>query len=75
MSEEGRETETIFGCNILNRFLELGRAEPVLVGGTGVGKENLFRICIYATTPLEHDVFTNSCFVHRMTRNERETNR
>jgi len=31
-TEEGREVETIIGCNILNRFLELGRAESVLVG-------------------------------------------
>ena len=31
-TEEGRETETIIGCNILNRFLALGRAESVLVG-------------------------------------------
>ena len=31
-TEEGREAETIIGCNILNRFLELGRAESVLVG-------------------------------------------
>ena len=31
-TEEGREVETIIGCNILNRFLELGRSESVLVG-------------------------------------------
>ena len=31
-TEEGREVETIIGCNILSRFLALGRAESVLVG-------------------------------------------
>ena len=31
-TEQGREVETIIGCNILNRFLELGRAQSVLVG-------------------------------------------
>ena len=31
-TEQKREPETIIGCNILNRFLELGRAESVLVG-------------------------------------------
>ena len=31
-TEEGREVETILGCNILNRFLELGKDESVLVG-------------------------------------------
>ena len=30
-TEESREVETILGCNILNRFLELGRCESMLV--------------------------------------------
>ena len=30
-TEESREVETILGCKILNRFLELGRCESMLV--------------------------------------------
>ena len=30
-TEEGREVETVIGCNILNRFLELGRCESEMV--------------------------------------------
>ena len=30
-TEESREVETILGCQILNRFLELGRCESILV--------------------------------------------
>ena len=30
-TEEGREVETVIGCKILNRFLELGRCESELV--------------------------------------------
>ena len=30
-TEESREVETILGCKILNRFLELGRCESILV--------------------------------------------
>ena len=30
-TEESREAETILGCKILNRFLELGRCESMLV--------------------------------------------
>ena len=30
-TEESREVETILGCQILNRFLELGRCESKLV--------------------------------------------
>ena len=30
-TEEGREVETVVGCKILNRFLELGRCESELV--------------------------------------------
>jgi hypothetical protein len=31
-TEEGREVEPILGCNILNRFLGLGRCESEIVG-------------------------------------------
>ena len=31
-TEEGREVETVLGCKILNRFLELGRCESGVVG-------------------------------------------
>ena len=31
-TEQGRQTETIIGCNILNRFLALGKDASVLVG-------------------------------------------
>jgi len=31
-TEEGREVETIIGCNILNRFLALGRCQSEMVG-------------------------------------------
>ena len=30
-TEEGRETETVIGCKILNRFLELGRCDSEIV--------------------------------------------
>ena len=30
-TEESREVETILGCKILNRFLELGRCDSMLV--------------------------------------------
>jgi hypothetical protein len=30
-SEQSRLVETIIGCNILNRFLETGRCEAILV--------------------------------------------
>ena len=30
-TEEGREVETVIGCNILNRFLELGRCHSEVV--------------------------------------------